>query len=215
MQGLPRAYAPKPIVPAPDRHRLHHRGDLRAVSFAVYYGMGWIRPAFGASASYIVFAFLVAVYVGLLYVGSKEEPLKMEDPNAPVTALPLPGPTIRSGLHFLLPVVVLVWALMVDRLSPGLSAFWAACVHGVHPAHAAPADGDAARQRRSGQRDPRGLHRPDRRPDRRRAQHDRHRHRHGDRRYHRRRGQPDRCRLGAWRMWSRFCRAATSWPSWC
>ena len=39
--------------------------------------------------------------------------------------LPLPGPTVKSGLHFILPVVVLVWALMVDRLSPGLSAFWA------------------------------------------------------------------------------------------
>jgi len=51
--------------------------------------------------------------------------LVLDDPNAPVTALPLPGPTIRSGLHFILPVVVLVWALMVDRLSPGLSAFWA------------------------------------------------------------------------------------------
>ena len=33
---------------------------------------------------------------------------------------------MRSGLHFILPVVVLVWSLMVDRLSPGLSAFWAA-----------------------------------------------------------------------------------------
>ena len=30
-----------------------------------------------------------------------------------------------AALHFILPVVVLVWALMVDRLSPGLSAFWA------------------------------------------------------------------------------------------
>ncbi len=56
---------------------------------------------------------------------SKEEPLKLDDPNEPVTKLPLPGPTIRSGLHYILPVVVLVWALMVDRLSPGLSAFWA------------------------------------------------------------------------------------------
>jgi TRAP transporter 4TM/12TM fusion protein len=37
----------------------------------------------------------------------------------------MPGPTVRSGLHFILPIVVLVWALMVDRLSPGLSAFWA------------------------------------------------------------------------------------------
>ncbi len=31
---------------------------------------------------------------------------------------------LLSGLHFLLPVVVLVWCLMVERLSPGLSAFW-------------------------------------------------------------------------------------------
>lgn len=37
----------------------------------------------------------------------------------------VPGPTNKSGLHFILPVVVLVLALMVDRLSPGLSAFWA------------------------------------------------------------------------------------------
>jgi len=49
----------------------------------------------------------------------------LDDPNEPVTRLPLPGPTVRSGLHFILPIVVLVWALMVDRLSPGLSAFWA------------------------------------------------------------------------------------------
>ncbi|WP_187430833.1 hypothetical protein ROLI_041540 [Roseobacter fucihabitans] len=124
MEGLPRAYTPKPIV-----QRLvgiaFTIAAICAISFAVYYGMGWIRPAFPETAGYIIFVFLTAVYVGLLYISSKEEPLELDDPNAPVTALPLPGPTIRSGLHFILPVVVLVWALMVDRLSPGLSAFWA------------------------------------------------------------------------------------------
>jgi len=124
MEGLPRAYTPKPIV-----QRLigiaFAIAVICALSFAVYYGMGWIRPAFPQSAGYIIFGFLSLVYVGLLYVSSKEEPLELDDPNAPVTKLPLPGPTIRSGLHFILPVVVLVWALMVDRLSPGLSAFWA------------------------------------------------------------------------------------------
>ncbi|WP_439156466.1 TRAP transporter permease, partial [Yoonia sp.] len=124
MQGLPRAYTPKPIV-----QRLIGMAFAIAaicvISFVVYYGMGWIRPAFPNTAAYIVFGFLTLVYVGLLYIASKEEPLELDDPNAPVTTLPLPGPTIRSGLHFILPVVVLVWALMVDRLSPGLSAFWA------------------------------------------------------------------------------------------
>jgi TRAP transporter 4TM/12TM fusion protein len=124
MQGLPRAYTPKPLV-----QRLV--GIVFAIiaicvlSFVVYYGMGWIRPAFPDTAGYIIFAFITLVYVALLYVASREAPLKMDDPNAEVTALPLPGPTARSGLHFILPVVVLVWALMVDRLSPGLSAFWA------------------------------------------------------------------------------------------
>ncbi|MEM1076101.1 MAG: TRAP transporter permease [Pseudomonadota bacterium] len=125
MQGLPRAYEPKPIV-----QRLIGIAFaiivICALSFAVYYGMGWLRPAFGSAAGYIVFALLVLVYIALLRIAAKEAPLKMEDPNAPVTQLPMPGPTVRSGLHFLLPVVVLVWALMVDRLSPGLSAFWAA-----------------------------------------------------------------------------------------
>jgi TRAP transporter 4TM/12TM fusion protein len=124
MEGLPRAYTPKPIV-----QRLigiaFTIAVICATSFAVYYGMGWIRPAFPNAAGYIIFVFITLVYVGLLYVSSKEAPLVLDDPNAPVTALPLPGPTIRSGLHFILPVVVLVWALMVDRLSPGLSAFWA------------------------------------------------------------------------------------------
>jgi len=124
MQGLPRAYTPKPIV----QRLIGMAFAIAAIcvlSFVVYYGMGWVRPAFPETASYIIFAFLTIVYVALLYVASKEEPLKLDDPNDEVTALPMPGPTARSGLHFILPVVVLVWALMVDRLSPGLSAFWA------------------------------------------------------------------------------------------
>ncbi|GHF56828.1 TRAP transporter permease [Seohaeicola zhoushanensis] len=125
MKGLPRATEPKPLL-LWLMSLAFTIAVICALSFAVYYGMGWIRPAFPETAGYIIFALLVAVYVGLLWVASREAPLKMEDPNAPVTRLPLPGPTIRAGLHFLLPVVVLVWALMVDRLSPGLSAFWAA-----------------------------------------------------------------------------------------
>ncbi|WP_265502270.1 TRAP transporter permease [Paracoccus beibuensis] len=124
MEGLPRAYEPPPIL----RRLLTAAfiiAGICALSLAVYYGMGWIRPAFGANAPYVVFGLLTAAYIGLLWIASREEPLRIDDPNEPVTSLPLPGPTVRSGLHFILPVVVLVWALMVDRLSPGLSAFWA------------------------------------------------------------------------------------------
>jgi TRAP transporter 4TM/12TM fusion protein len=126
MEGLPRPVAPKPWV-AWLMSLAFTVAVICALSYAVYFLMGWIRPAFPETAGYIIFVFLTAVYVGLLYVASREEPLKLDDPNAPVTRLPIPGPTVRSGLHFILPIVVLVWALMVDRLSPGLSAFWATC----------------------------------------------------------------------------------------
>ncbi|MGI9437518.1 MAG: TRAP transporter permease, partial [Geminicoccaceae bacterium] len=126
MQGLPRAYEPGPLM---QRIIMFVFGVvvLCAVSFAVYYGIGWIRPVFGPAASWIIGIGLIIVYVALIAFGSRYPELQMDDPNAPVTALPMPGPTIKAGLHFLLPVVVLVWALMVERLSPGLSAFWGAC----------------------------------------------------------------------------------------
>ena len=33
--------------------------------------------------------------------------------------------TLLAGLHYLLPVVLLIWVLLVEHLSPGLSAFYA------------------------------------------------------------------------------------------
>ena len=62
------------------------------------------------------------VYLGLVAYASRLPDL---DENPEFDVLPEPGPTIKSGLYYLLPVVVLVWCLAVERLSPDLSAFWA------------------------------------------------------------------------------------------
>ena len=125
MQGLPRAVEPKPWV---QRIIGILTGFLlvTGLAFAVYYGVGWMKPAFGDAASWIIAVILVAVYVALIVFGARFPELELDDPNQPVTKLPEPAPTVKSGLHFILPVVVLVWCLMVERLSPGLSAFWAA-----------------------------------------------------------------------------------------
>ena len=37
-------------------------------------------------------------------------------------------PTVKAGLHFLLPISTLIWCLMVEEMSPSLSAFWAILV---------------------------------------------------------------------------------------
>jgi TRAP transporter 4TM/12TM fusion protein len=125
MQGLPRAVEPKPWV---QRIIGILTGFLlvAGLAFAVYYGVGWMKPAFGDAASWIIAGLLAVVYAALIVFGARFPELQLDDPNQPVTKLPEPGPTVKSGLHFILPVVVLVWCLMVERLSPGLSAFWAA-----------------------------------------------------------------------------------------
>jgi TRAP transporter 4TM/12TM fusion protein len=97
---------------------------ISGLSLAVYYGLGWLKPALGDYALEGIGALLALVYLGLLKIAASVAPLAPEDPDAPLDSLPQTRAVLLSGLHFLLPVVVLVWCLMIERLSPGLSAFW-------------------------------------------------------------------------------------------
>jgi TRAP-type uncharacterized transport system fused permease subunit len=74
---------------------------------------------------FIIAALMLAAYIGLLKYEAGYPELHLDDPNAPILKCPEVGPTVKSGLHFLLPVVALIWNLMVEELSPALSAFWA------------------------------------------------------------------------------------------
>ena len=98
---------------------------LMGLSVVVYYGLGWLKPVLGEATPWVISIGLAIIYVGLLKIGSHYPELEMDDPNAKVIKLPQTRPTVMVGLHYILPVVVLVWCLMVERLSPGLSAFWA------------------------------------------------------------------------------------------
>ncbi|KKD61923.1 C4-dicarboxylate ABC transporter [Grimontia sp. AD028] len=96
------------------------------LSFAVYYGIGWTKDVFGAAASPIIAVAIFIAYIALVRYSAQYKKDAVEDPaDTDLSELPDPGPTARSGLYYLLPIVVLVWCLMVERFSPGLSAFWA------------------------------------------------------------------------------------------
>ncbi|ODS11505.1 TRAP transporter permease [Vibrio scophthalmi] len=101
---------------------------VSGLSMAVYYGLGWLKPAMGEYALQGVALLLAIAYLGLLRIAANNEPLPPEDPNQPLDQLPNTRQVLLSGLHYLLPVVVLVWCLMVERLSPGLSAFWGSVI---------------------------------------------------------------------------------------
>jgi len=124
MKGLPRRAAVKPWM-ARILGILTGFLAAAALSMLVYYSISWVKPTFGAYASLVISFLLAVVYLLLIRTAAKVPDLQLDDPNAPMLQLPEVGPTVRSGLHYLLPVVVLVWCLMIERLSPGLSAFWA------------------------------------------------------------------------------------------
>ena len=98
---------------------------LSALTFAVYYGIGWTKAFLGDAAMWVLAPLLVAIYVALVGYATRFPELEEDDPNQEMGALPEVGPTVKSGLYYLLPVVVLVWCLTVERFSPQLSAFWA------------------------------------------------------------------------------------------
>lgn len=124
MQGLPKPGAARSVL-----QKLFGflTGFLAiAISAAVvYYGLGWTKEVFGGATFEAVVVLFLLVYAALTAVAARYPDLELDDPNAPVTALPEAGPTLMTGLYYLLPIVVLVWCLMIERLSPGLSAYWA------------------------------------------------------------------------------------------
>jgi len=80
-----------------------------------------VKSVAGENTFNAILALIAISYIALVYISSKVPDLPSED----IVDLPAVGITVKSGLHYLLPIVVLVWLLTVERLSPDLSAFWA------------------------------------------------------------------------------------------
>ena len=92
------------------------------LSGVCYYFFNGLKGFAGEYTFWASTAIILAVYVGLVMYATKFPELGHSDK---IDKLPVPGPIIKAGLYYLLPVVVLIWCLTVERLSPGLSAFYA------------------------------------------------------------------------------------------
>jgi len=96
-----------------------------ALGAAVYYGLGWIKTAFPGMTLYGAIAIFLFAYLVLVAIAARRDDLEMDDPNSALTVLPKPRDVALTGLHYLLPIVILLWCILIERLSPSLSAFWA------------------------------------------------------------------------------------------
>jgi TRAP transporter 4TM/12TM fusion protein len=91
---------------------------------AIYFVAEAAKNLFGAAAPWVLGALLAVLYVYTVWVAARCPDLPPDiDVDNPV--LPDTWPTVKAGIHFLIPIGVLIWCLMIEELSPSLSAFWA------------------------------------------------------------------------------------------
>jgi len=93
----------------------------------LYYLLIGLRALLGDAAGWATAAVVAAVYVLAAWRAARcpdlPQDIDVDHPQVLDT-----WPTVQAGLHFLLPIGTLIWCLMVDELSPSLSAFWAIVV---------------------------------------------------------------------------------------
>lgn len=100
-----------------------------AIGFtALIYGVTGLRAIAPAVSGWIILAVIVAAYIAMVRCAAGHPDLQLDDPNSRKFTLPKVKDVFPTGLHFLLPILVLVWFLMVEMQSPAKSAFWAVSV---------------------------------------------------------------------------------------
>jgi len=96
-----------------------------ALCYGVQYPVSWVVAAVPGASGTVMSSLIFLGYAGLLWLASSVPDLEPDDPNAEEVELPVVGEIYKSGLYFLMPIIVLVYFLMIEQKSPGLSAFWA------------------------------------------------------------------------------------------
>lgn len=98
-----------------------------AVVCALYYLLQGINAVLDAAAPYATAAVVVGLYLFSVFQAARSpdlpDDIDVDNPKPLQT-----WPTVRAGLHYLMPIGVLIWCLMVEEMSPALSAFWAVVV---------------------------------------------------------------------------------------
>ena len=95
-----------------------------AVMGVLYYVLAAVKSLLGEAASWAVGVIVLALYLFSVWAASKSPDLPPDIDIDHPTPLET-WPAVKAGLHFILPIGMLIWCLMVEEMSPSLSAFWA------------------------------------------------------------------------------------------
>lgn len=118
--------APRPWTHAFARTGMGVAGSIVVIAL-LYWFFELAKRALGGAAPWVIAAAVGALYIYSVRMAAAcpdlPEDIDVENPKVLDT-----WPTVKAGLHFLLPIGTLIWCLMVEEFSPALSAFWACVV---------------------------------------------------------------------------------------
>ncbi|TCP60270.1 TRAP transporter 4TM/12TM fusion protein [Rhodovulum bhavnagarense] len=103
---------------------------LIAISIVIGGGTLWLcglsvegaRAVFGAASIWVILGAVALAYVAAVRFAAKGPDLPMDVES--MTHLPPAREIFKTGIHYLMPILLLMYLLMIERKSPGLSAFW-------------------------------------------------------------------------------------------
>ena len=98
---------------------------LAALSWLVHTVLQWTGDAMPGMTLPTAIALFIGIYIWLVWIASRYPDLEIGLTEDEMKNLPSVGSVAVTGYHFVLPIVVLLWCVLVSRLSPGLSAYWA------------------------------------------------------------------------------------------
>lgn len=98
-----------------------------AVIGILYYLFEAFKALLGGAAPYAIGLSMLALYLYAIRQAALcpdlPQDIDIDNPKPLDT-----WPTVKAGLHYLMPIGTLIWCLMVEEMSPSLSAFWAITV---------------------------------------------------------------------------------------
>jgi len=100
-------------------------GAFALLCYGMKFPVGLVVSLVPEGAAWVLALLVAVAYVVLIKIASAVDDLEVDDPNAKVVELPDIPKIYKAGLYYLLPIIVLVYFLMIEQKSPGLSAFWA------------------------------------------------------------------------------------------
>ena len=127
LQGLKRSQRQKSILNK-IMGFLFGFGMLAIFAFLAKFSVEYVGDVLPKFSILYIGSLLTIIYLFLVRISAKQKDLTVGLTKEEMSSLPPVSAVANTGYHYILPIIVLLWCVLVNRLSPGLSAYWACVV---------------------------------------------------------------------------------------